>query len=139
MGKKKRKRHQANSSPSESPLDEGHSEILPQLETNGDAQKASSSDSEDEEELDNLFGDLVKQRAARKAKQLEQQEKEQQEKEQQEKRSPKKVKNGATGKHRSSPARYTKDGLRILTYDDIAADQPKGLNGACPFDCSCCF
>lgn len=40
-----------------------------------------------------------------------------------------------------SAIRYTDDGLRIYTEEDIANDptQPTGLNGACPFDCGCCF
>jgi hypothetical protein len=42
------------------------------------------------------------------------------------------------GKHRSSP-RYTEDGLRILTYDDIKAENTQELTGDCPFDCSCCY
>uniref|UniRef100_A0A7S3A2X9 DUF1764 domain-containing protein n=1 Tax=Rhodosorus marinus TaxID=101924 RepID=A0A7S3A2X9_9RHOD len=39
----------------------------------------------------------------------------------------------------SEEIRYTEDGLRIYTYDDLKRDQPEGLNGPCPFDCSCCF
>eukprot|EP00172_Hildenbrandia_rubra_P002013 Plantae.Rhodophyta-Hildenbrandia_rubra.ctg26621.p1 GENE.Plantae.Rhodophyta-Hildenbrandia_rubra.ctg26621~~Plantae.Rhodophyta-Hildenbrandia_rubra.ctg26621.p1 ORF type:complete len:542 (+),score=114.01 Plantae.Rhodophyta-Hildenbrandia_rubra.ctg26621:89-1714(+) len=35
--------------------------------------------------------------------------------------------------------RYSSDGLRVYTVDEIAADQPDGLNGSCPFECSCCF
>jgi hypothetical protein len=40
---------------------------------------------------------------------------------------------------RSGSQRYTKDGLRILTEDDIKAENTQDLNGECPFDCSCCF
>ncbi|KAJ8901918.1 hypothetical protein NDN08_004122 [Rhodosorus marinus] len=39
----------------------------------------------------------------------------------------------------SEEMRYTEDGLRIYTYDDLKRDQPEGLNGPCPFDCNCCF
>mmetsp|Transcript_9323 Transcript_9323/g.28091 ORF Transcript_9323/g.28091 Transcript_9323/m.28091 type:complete len:205 (+) Transcript_9323:116-730(+) len=35
--------------------------------------------------------------------------------------------------------RYTEDGLRIYTYEELMRDQPEGLNGPCPFDCNCCF
>ncbi|KAA8494759.1 hypothetical protein FVE85_3000 [Porphyridium purpureum] len=44
---------------------------------------------------------------------------------------------GRNGK--AGPARYTDEGYRVWTYDEIAADQPEGLNGPCPWDCSCCF
>jgi Eukaryotic protein of unknown function (DUF1764) len=40
---------------------------------------------------------------------------------------------------RTGIQRYTKDGLRILTEDDIKAENTQELNGECPFDCSCCF
>lgn len=35
--------------------------------------------------------------------------------------------------------RFTDDGLRIYTYEEIMRDQPPNLNGPCPFECSCCF
>lgn len=46
-----------------------------------------------------------------------------------------------TGGHpgRNVHQRYTEDGLRILTEDDIKAENTLDLNGDCPFDCSCCF
>jgi Eukaryotic protein of unknown function (DUF1764) len=41
---------------------------------------------------------------------------------------------------RGGRQRYTEDGLRILTEDDIKAENASSaLNGECPFDCSCCF
>eukprot|EP00177_Eucheuma_denticulatum_P005416 GFKZ01009851.1.p1 GENE.GFKZ01009851.1~~GFKZ01009851.1.p1 ORF type:complete len:444 (-),score=83.91 GFKZ01009851.1:764-2095(-) len=87
---------------------------------------------EEEEEIDSMFDGLVKQKAARKAARAA------------------KLEGGAgnaedgeggkvEGLKRDSGPRFTSDGLRIVTYAEIAADQPKGLNGPCPFDCSCCF
>lgn len=87
-------------------------------------------------DLDDMFGDMVKQRAVNKAA------KERRiksaraatEKTGSPRKSKDKYKQGPTG-----PARYTEDGLRIVSYDELAADQPSGLKGECPFDCSCCF
>lgn len=39
----------------------------------------------------------------------------------------------------TGPRRYTEEGFRVMSVDEIAADQPAGLNGSCPFDCSCCY
>lgn len=89
----------------------------------------------DEEEIDSMFGELVKKRAAKK----EQLAVESPKRQQNSLKTSKQNQNGKVKHARESPARYTEDGLRIVSYDDIAADQPKGLNGACPFDCSCCF
>lgn len=44
-----------------------------------------------------------------------------------------------TNTKRTQGPRFTEEGFRIMSYDDIKADQPNGLNGKCPFDCSCCF
>lgn len=96
-------------------------------------------------DLDDMFGDLVKRKAAKRAD-VEKKMKEVEAMGNNEKglkggdevNSAKGKKNGKT-KAKRSATRLTEDGLRILTYDDIAADQPPGLNGDCPFDCSCCF
>jgi len=37
------------------------------------------------------------------------------------------------------PRRYTEEGFPIYTEDEIVNDQPKGLNGPCPYDCACCI
>ncbi|CDF37756.1 unnamed protein product [Chondrus crispus] len=132
LNQKKRKRPHIPASPSKGSRSMESPKKLLRVVANGNGPKATSSDSDDEEEIDDLFDDLVKQRAANKATQLAQRQKEQQAK-------PSPKKNGKTKKHQGLPARYTDDGLRILSYDDIAADQPKGLNGACPFECSCCY
>lgn len=98
-----------------------------------DATLSSKQDS-DKEEIDNMFVDLVKLRAVKKTadssklgasvKQNE---------------AVGKAENGKTRKVGGGPTKYTEDGLRIVTYEEMAADQPKGLNGPCPFDCSCCL
>ncbi len=88
---------------------------------------------EAEEDLEDMFAGLVKSKAERRAAAVKK------EKTLGEEASKKKP-NGASPSRASGNAiRYTEDGLRVYTYDDIAADQPKGLNGPCPFDCSCCF
>lgn len=35
----------------------------------------------------------------------------------------------------------TEEGYRVYSLDELAADQPAGLelSGPCPFDCNCCF
>lgn len=43
------------------------------------------------------------------------------------------------GKGKKGRRHYTQEGFRIMSIDEMKADQPKGLNGECPFDCSCCF
>lgn len=131
--KKKRKHFHGEGSPTKTSQGKDP-EVTPERPANGHASSPLASRDGDEDEIDSLFGDLVKHRAAKKARIAWQAAKEQQAG-----GSPKPVRNGKTKKHRDSPARYTEDGLRIVTYDDMAADQPKGLNGACPFDCSCCF
>ena len=47
-----------------------------------------------------------------------------------------------TGSIGARPPRYTNEGFRIYTEQELVADQPAGLgnlNGPCPFDCSCCY
>lgn len=94
----------------------------------------SSKRDNDKEEIDSMFVDLVKLRASRKAtdnfnlKAIDQRDE-----------AIGNTKNGRTKKTVGGPTRYTEDGLRIVTYEELATDQPKGLNGPCPFDCSCCF
>lgn len=56
--------------------------------------------------------------------------------------SKQKVKNGVPAsmlKKKLNGPRFTEEGLRVYTYDEIAEDQPSGLNGPCPFECSCCY
>lgn len=133
--KKMRKLSPSKGSPTTtSPGNDSSAADKPERPANGHASSPRAPRDGDEEEIDSLFGDLVKHRAAKKARIAWQAAKEQQAG-----GSPKPVKNGNTKKQRDFPARYTEDGLRIVTYDEMAADQPKGLKGACPFDCSCCF
>jgi hypothetical protein len=33
----------------------------------------------------------------------------------------------------------TEEGYRVFSLEELATDQPEGLNGPCPFDCNCCF
>lgn len=102
--------------------------------SSGRSNSAADHADEEEEEIDNLFDGLVKQKAARKAARATVLEAE-----------GGKAGDGEEGKveglrrGKETGPRYTEDGLRIVTYGEIAADQPKGLNGPCPFDCSCCF
>lgn len=88
---------------------------------------------DDDMDLDDIFAD-VSSRKAKKAKALE---------------NKQVAKNGVNKKSkdgspevkvaRKGGRRYTEEGYRIMTMEEIAADQPKGLKGECPFDCSCCF
>lgn len=107
-------------------LDSGKGEGL----ANGDGNN--NKDDHDAEEIESLFGDLSKRKAAIKGRQSSKQK-------ESSRKGPKERENGKKKRSHDSPARYTEDGLRIVTIDDIAADQPEGLNGKCPFDCSCCF
>lgn len=93
----------------------------------------SSSDDDDGVDLDSIFAKVSK-RKAQKSKILENG--------QIEKNGIKyKTKDGSYDikASRKGGRRYTEEGYRIMTMDEIAADQPKGLHGECPFDCSCCF
>lgn len=91
----------------------------------------------DDSEIDALFGELVRQKAQKKLERG----KGGNSREESGKSSRKQVNNtGMNGsRERKGPTRYTEEGFRIMTYDEIKADQPSGLNGDCPFDCSCCF
>lgn len=98
-----------------------------------DVMRSSAGDS-DEEEIDNMFVDLVKHRAAKRAAQsFKTADSERLNKVAHE------TENGRAKKVVNRPTRYTEDGLRIVTFEELAADQPKGLGGPCPFECSCCF
>lgn len=100
-------------------------------------QQDKPSESEDDQDLDNMFGNLVRMKAANRASH------------EKKAKLEKQLQNGedsnlvssqrAKSNSKKSPSRFTEDGLRIMTYDEIAADQPPGLNGECPFDCACCF
>jgi len=39
----------------------------------------------------------------------------------------------------TSSIRYTEEGFRIYTPEQLKQDQPEYLRGECPFDCNCCF
>lgn len=38
-----------------------------------------------------------------------------------------------------SSIRYTEEGFRIYSVEELKKDQPVNLKGECPFDCNCCF
>lgn len=88
--------------------------------------KSNDTDAEGMSDLDALFAGLSKKKAANK--------KSPQEKQLKKKGASPLSKHGAGG-----GIKYTDDGLRVYTMDEIAADQPKELSGPCPFECSCCF
>ncbi|PXF43890.1 hypothetical protein BWQ96_06356 [Gracilariopsis chorda] len=95
-----------------------------------------STDREDSE-IDTMFGELVRQKAQKKL------EKGRRVNLREDSiKSPKKQASKTEinrPQQKKGPTRYTEEGFRIMTYDEIKADQPLGLNGECPFDCSCCY
>lgn len=101
----------------------------------------------DDNDIDNLFATLVKVKAANKASKEAKAREDQNEKRRKNddvgagRRSPVKPKSrtSASASLKSGARRYTEEGFRIMSMEEIASDQPPGLNGSCPFDCSCCF
>lgn len=97
-------------------------------------QEESSDGSDDDADLDGLFSTISKRKAeVRRAKTVKASEK---------MRKDDVGNSSGPGHSNMSPKKgrqYTEEGYRILTMDEIKADQPEGLNGECPFDCSCCF
>ena len=135
--KRKKKKNKSSVPPKEDQSINGQTgEDKPSPSSSSSSSQSSSEDAN--AELDSMFENMTKKRAILKAEQAAKATKLEKQQSNEQRNKDKKSPNGKK-KNAQGPSRYTNDGLRILSYDEIAADQPKGLNGNCPFDCSCCF
>lgn len=111
-------------------------DIAKEKEENGSENGAVVAGSSDESDIESLFSELFRQKAA-KMKAESRKSKAESKKEANKPKFAKK--NKTVNQCKKGTTRYTGEGLRIMSYDDIRAEQPPGLNGDCPFDCSCCL